>query len=251
MLKAYAVLNNDDYTGGIFFAKNNITARKAGANEYADGEIGEVTCKRAPFADAYRKNKKVPVSVKIDHGWHYECNSCGIRIDEDLSYRFGENEEHEAESFKRYENWNSEKIVEDGSLVYCDQKCSENHKLDEAQRKTQESRHRLRLERFLIKRLSGIHLVNKEGYRSYVHIYCSRNSNGKITLQQASIPFEYPGMKYGQGSLNFQRTVHHKSQRRLSYNCASGDIEVFTEFLRQAGVKSRPAQMNTNTRFTK
>lgn len=36
-MKAFAVLENDECTGAIIFAKHAIVARRLGANEYAGG----------------------------------------------------------------------------------------------------------------------------------------------------------------------------------------------------------------------
>ena len=52
-MKAYAVTEEDENTGGIIYAEHNIVARRLGANEYADGEIAYVSCRRAPWADEY------------------------------------------------------------------------------------------------------------------------------------------------------------------------------------------------------
>lgn len=82
-LKAYAVLEKDEYTGDIYFAPRAIVAAKAGANEYGDGELSYIQCRRAPWADAFAR-KGVPAKVAVDHGWHFECHGCGIQIDSDL-----------------------------------------------------------------------------------------------------------------------------------------------------------------------
>lgn len=81
-LRAFAVTEDDENTGAIYFAKHDIVAKKWGANEFADGDIGQVSCRRTPWADAYI-GKSLPVRVMIAHGWHFECHGCGMRMDED------------------------------------------------------------------------------------------------------------------------------------------------------------------------
>ena len=84
-VRAYVVLENDERSGAIYFARHAITARKAGANEYGDGELSYVTCNRAPYADQFAETGMVPASVLVENGWHFECGSCGHRIDDDLA----------------------------------------------------------------------------------------------------------------------------------------------------------------------
>jgi hypothetical protein len=46
-LKAFAVTEHDENTGAVIFAKHDIVARRIGADEYADGELSYVSCRRA------------------------------------------------------------------------------------------------------------------------------------------------------------------------------------------------------------
>ncbi|SEM52789.1 hypothetical protein SAMN05192583_0521 [Sphingomonas gellani] len=67
-LKAYTVLEHDERTGAIYFARHAIVARKAGAAEYGDGELSYVTCNRAPWADRFADTGAVPAAVMVEHG---------------------------------------------------------------------------------------------------------------------------------------------------------------------------------------
>lgn len=244
-LKAFAVLEKEENTGDIFFAEHNIVARKAGANEFADGEIEQVTCRRAQWADKYA-GSKVPVHVRIENGWNYECSGCGVRIDADLYDDYVEyGEEENTSKALRYEGWKPTDIVEDGNQVYCQEECQITDKKERAAIKAQEMRHRKRLEKYVARRFPGVTLIDKDGYRTRAHTYCQRDRDGKIRLEQANIPFAYPGMKHGPGDLYFERRSYRPKGRHLSYNCAGGDIEAFTAFLKAAGIRSRQsAQMN-------
>lgn len=84
-IKAFAVTEHDENTGAIIFAKHAIVARRLGANEYAGGELSYVSCRRAPWADAYA-GRPIPARVMIANGWHFECSECDQRIDEDYLY---------------------------------------------------------------------------------------------------------------------------------------------------------------------
>lgn len=240
-LKAFAVLEKEENTGGIIFAERDINARKAGANEYADGEITGVTCRRAPWADQYADTGKVPVRVQVEAGWHYECSGCAVRIDEYLYDRYEPEGEQENEKMAlTYNGWTPADIVEDGQMVYCQEACRAAYKRERAAIEAQELRHRNRLEHFLRRRFPDIALINRDTFRGRVHTYCRRGIDGKIRLDQANIPFDYPGMKHGPGDLHFERSRYRHDRRRLTYNCAGGDVDTFVAWLQTHGVRQRP-----------
>jgi hypothetical protein len=117
-LKAFSVTEENDNTGGIVFAKHAITARRIGANQYADGEFGYVTCRRAKWADEYAEHGDVPLSAMVEAGWNFECGSCGRRIDSDMC-------------------WERDIALDDiigsqRSIAYCNAVCEAEYKLTRA-----------------------------------------------------------------------------------------------------------------------
>ena len=82
-LRAFAVLEENENTGGIVFAKTNAQARRLGAGIFADGDFHSVSCRRAPFADHCAEDQIVSNALLIDNGWHFECAWTGERIDID------------------------------------------------------------------------------------------------------------------------------------------------------------------------
>jgi hypothetical protein len=127
MLKAYAVQEEDEGTGGIFYAEHDIVARKAGANEFGDGDLHGITCRRAPWADEYAPGP-CPLLVMIDHGWWMECHGCGIRIDSDMEYIPDEADAPVLEL----------KPVEDDRGLFCTVECRERHLVERMERKIYE-----------------------------------------------------------------------------------------------------------------
>lgn len=106
--KAYAVLEEYENTGSVIYASSAVAARRIGANEHADGDFSAVSCKRAPWADKYR-DEGLPISVMVENGWHFDCMSCGRRIDSDYL-------------------WETDRLPEDivghqYSSAYCDAVC--------------------------------------------------------------------------------------------------------------------------------
>ena len=80
-LKAYVV--NDDFEGHsvIEFAERAVVARRNGAAELS-ADFGDVSCRRAPWADEFAPGPVPPKECIERGGWWYECTcGCGRRID--------------------------------------------------------------------------------------------------------------------------------------------------------------------------
>lgn len=82
-VKAYIVTEEFEGSCVVVFAERAVVARRDGANEL-DAEFGEVSCRRAPWADEYAPGP-VPIEAEISKGgFWYECGcGCGRRIDSD------------------------------------------------------------------------------------------------------------------------------------------------------------------------
>ncbi|MDR7193392.1 hypothetical protein [Luteimonas terrae] len=84
-LKAY-VVEDDSGDGNIClrFADRNVEARREGANEM-DAEFGDVSCRRAPWADSYAPGP-VPLQLCIEIGGWWQTCACGCerKIDSDV-----------------------------------------------------------------------------------------------------------------------------------------------------------------------
>lgn len=213
-LRAFAVLEEDEGTGGIIFARHAITARRLGANEYACGEFGYVRCNRAPWADEYTDGC-VPVSLMVENGWHFECTGCGIRIDSDLPF------EHEKPT--------SGIIGHQHSAVFCDAACERAHRAERAEAERRQGRAIARFKRIVQRRFPGVEfLTNDDQYIFREHAYVCREA-GRWRMQQVSVSFAFPGMNYGPASLRYDRG-YGKPQKPY-YTCANGDREAFQRFV--------------------
>jgi hypothetical protein len=195
-LKAYAVQETDENTGGIFYAKHAITARKRGANEYAGGDIGCVSCCRVPWADQYAPGP-CPKLVMIEHGWWLECHGCGVKMCEDAADYEEEGEEGQNDP-TRY--------IERGSAVYCSIECRTWYRSEQAQRKRLERRAIRELAALLLTKLpavSPITIRSKNNWRP--HAYVVKQSDGSWATQHCVVSFEWPGMKIGPGTYRFDK----------------------------------------------
>lgn len=134
-LKAYSVQGNE--YGCIVFATNSATARREGANQI-DCEWEDIeSCRRAPWADAYVQERRVPPLVMIDHGWWFECSHCCTKVSSDSS------------SYDDDFNEIPHQPVADGHLVYCTRKCLNAASQErEARKQWRESAIKATLEKF-------------------------------------------------------------------------------------------------------
>lgn len=207
-LLAYAVLENDENTGGIVFARHAITAHRIGADQYADGEFGYVSCRRAKWADEYAETGIVPASVMVWHGWHFECSYCGRRIEEDRP---------------AHKKWTPDFVIGNGNggMVFCDRACciADKHRRDFDERL--QARTVAHYAKRLEKRLPGITVLPIDKAYTGSHVYVS---GGRI--QQFTISFDWPGQSIG--SASFRWAGPGKGKPHVT--CCNGDADAFEAF---------------------
>jgi hypothetical protein len=234
-LKAFAVTEEYESTGAIIFAKHAVTARRLGANEYADGEFSSVSCRRSPWADDCAETGIVPVSLMVEHGWHFECTGCGQRIDTDLAYLYEwEGDEPEtADRAQRYKGWKPDHIIgHQHSQVFCNQACKETHEAHEAERKRRQERAIERFKAAILRRFPDASFVNdSDRYRSSPHAYAYKK-DGRWRIGQVRVPFSYPGAKYGPAELVYDRDAAWRGEQHPHYTCAGGDKGAFEAYSR-------------------
>lgn len=208
VLKAFSVTEEYENTGGIIFAKTAVEARRYGANEYADGEFSNVSCRRAPWADGYH-DKALPIGLMVDHGWHFECGHCGKRIDNDLLCENG---------------WSADDIIgTQHSLAYCNAICEARDKLDAAIRDYHSKRWMRRFCKIVKRRFPDVEPVPG-------HSYVSMN-NGKPRVEQVSVAFDFPGREYSLAQLRWDRNSSWPDERRKPrWSISSGDNDAFRAF---------------------
>jgi hypothetical protein len=207
-LKAYTVLEEFENTGGIVFARHAVTARRLGADRYAEGNFSLVTCRRAKWADGYAETGIVPASGMVWDGWHFECHYCGARIDRDL------------EPFK---GWTPDHVIGRGEgLVFCHKGCQAAHDHESAFAERLKVRTFAHYAQKLARRFPGI-TVRPIGYavRSS-HVYVN---GGRI--KQVVIDFDWPGQKIGPAAFRWDSNVSGGK----GFTCCFGDKEAFEAFV--------------------
>jgi hypothetical protein len=219
-LRAYAVTEHDENTGGIIFARHDIAARKAGANEYGDGELTYVSCRRAPWADHCAETGIVPAKLMIDFGWHFECHGCGARIDVD---------------------WLREnRLPLDGvcgsqnGWVFCCARCKWRHKKYLGRERAAKDDAIEAFKAIIRARFGDVEFVER-GETGGHHVYVVEGERGGWHWSQVHVAFKFPGMQIGPAHL-VRDEPHGRGRNgfigptKPHYTCCGGDREAFEKF---------------------
>lgn len=209
-LLAYAVLENAENTGGIVFARHAVTARRIGAGQYADGEFGYVSCRRAKWADEYADTGVVPASVMVWHDWNFECSYCGKRIEN-------------GDGFRAHKKWTPDFVIGNGNggMVFCDRACCTASKHERDFNKRLKARTVAHYAKRLEKRLPGITVIPIGTSYTGSHVYINA---GRI--RQFMINFDFPGQQIGSASYRWNGPGKGKPH----ITCCNGDKEAFEAF---------------------
>lgn len=204
--KAFVVLEEMEGTGGIVFAKTNAQARRIGSETYADGDFDMVTCRRAPYADHCVSTGRVPVSLLIENGWHFECAWSGMRID--------------LEALDELDLWPEDVVGDQDSLVFLNGVYEAEHRLEQAKNKHFATRWTRRLRRFVLAKFPDAKVLPSATFD-----VSASTCRGKTTLRHCRVAFNFPGGANGPASLDYNRD--RPSGRKLSFYCCNGDREAF------------------------
>lgn len=228
-MKAYAVLETDENTGGIVFATRPDQARRRATARFFGGDETETTCRREPWADVH-VDGQVPAGKMVEQGWRFECSNCNRTIDGDMADEYATPDEEEGID-DRYVGWKPTDVIggQDG-VVYCNVRCRDDHRTETAKRKRMSERAVRRFARILLERLPDAEIVDKPdsyGGRPGAEF---RSDTGVPLLQSVRVPFTYPGARYGYAAIEYSPRGF-RPDRRVSYMCPSGDVEAFDAYL--------------------
>lgn len=240
--KAYSCMETEEYIGAVIFAKSNLEARKIAANEFNDGHLGGLTVKRAPWADEFGARHLIPISVMVDHGWHFECTWSGITIDSNL-YEYGydwynpDTKEYEIDA-----SYIGQKPVGfQESVCFAIQEYADKWK--EAKRLEKEfNEKQIKIyQNYVLSKLPDAVLINEEGYgRSSRITSCEMKTffNSGLNeryIRSFDIPFSFPGMQHW-AALKFDQQpgyYHQMGPIKPHFICANGDVEAFNAWAAQ------------------
>jgi hypothetical protein len=220
-LRAYAVTESGENTGGIIFARHDIVAKRWGANEYGDGDIHSMSCRRAPWADHLAESGVVPAKLMIGHGWHFECHGCGERIDEDW---LRENHLPLDGVCGSQNGW-----------VFCCARCKWRHMKYLAAERAAAEEAITCFKAVIRARFGDVEFPVTVGKYGGSHAYVIRGDRGGWHWQEVSVAFNFPGQQIGPAHLE-RRQPHGRGRNgfigpvKPDYTCYSGDREAFEKF---------------------
>lgn len=224
-VRAFAVTEEDENTGAIYFAKHAITAKRLGADEHAGGEIGYVSCRRAPWADAYA-GKPLPAKVMVAHGWHFECHGCGMRIDEDEL---------------RDRRMDLESVIgSQHSAVYCCPSCRRKHLSRQRRREAEQQRAIEIFKAIVRKRFPDAAFCDghdNPNWRHHAWVTYRHGEKGWL-WEQVCVSFTFPGMKIAPATFRLPDRPwcgYGHGNRFIGplkpyYSCCYGDREAFEAY---------------------
>lgn len=183
--KAYVVTEDCDGTCTIVFANNSAAARREGAAELGLTFEEVESCRRAPWADEFSKDGKIPIDAALDHGYWMECGHCGDRLD----YLRDEGEAVPVGIF--------------GGWAYCSPACEHAEAVERADRKLCEAFGREVISYKLSQMHGGALLPCKSDGVFTPYVYVSRDAD-RFQVFELGLNFTFPGGKHS-GRLRYKR----------------------------------------------
>lgn len=225
---AYSCLELDEWTGGIVFAKTKRDALRIGADAFNHGDCENMEITRRKDLDRY-EGVGVPAWLLVDEGWRFECWGCGMQINDS---------ELEGNGLPI-----TGVVGKESGRIYCCHACRMESMADDAARRAFGEAFTEMLRDMVRDRFPGIE--HNFGERPH-HVYVGGGT--PITVKEASVYFDFPGMKIGQASLTYRHAGLHGREIigpvRPEYYCCSGDREAF-ERMSLAGRPQAEAEKET------
>lgn len=215
-MKAFLVTEAEENTGGVIFAERAIDARKIGASEWNDGELGGMHVHRVAEFDQFY-GKGVPARLLVERGWWFECCGCGMTIRDDTLEEAG--------------------LVVGGvtgtecSRIYCHAECEAKARAREVREKDAGRAFLDKLRDIVRCRFGDVTFV--EGpFREHAYV---TEQNGILNVGQGVVSFVFPGMTHGEASLRYDWGYGQALGPVLpEYSVPRGDLEAFEAWAAEA-----------------
>lgn len=217
--KAFLVTTDYDGTGGVVFAKSAIEARRYGASEWNDGELGGLHVRRERDFDQF-DGSGVPAWLMVAKGWWFECSGCGMTINEDSLYDRGLPVEGV--------------VGAECSRVYCCATCEADERARTAREAAVGNAFLWHLKQRVIDRFGPVEFANGAWKE---HVY-AREVDGTVHIGQGIVSFNFPGMRIGPASLRYNWGYGGQfGPPSPEYSVPRGDLEAF-----EAWAAARPSE---------
>lgn len=212
-MPAYVVLEKNENTGGVIFAKDKRTALKIGANQFADGEAEYCNITRRRDLDQY-EGKGVPAALLVDEGWYFECHGCGLRLHSDLL----EEERLPVSGIVGIE----------GSAIFCCHTCRTEHMAREARANAFGEGFKAMLRDLVTTRFGQVEFLPEGQWRH--HVYVPRGHE-PLVVKEAKVAFNFPGQQFGPACIEYRHEGLHGARLmgpvKPHFTCCGGDRKAF------------------------
>lgn len=112
-LKAFYCFSEWNEAADIIFAENRNKARWQFIRRWCDGELSDLSIRRAKRYDQYGATDSIPASHLIEDGWYFYCQNCDSLLSED--------------SLEEKKMPISDVVGTLRGVVYCCTRCEEEH----------------------------------------------------------------------------------------------------------------------------
>lgn len=219
VMQAYSYQETDEWTGGIIFAKSPIDARRNAANYLNRDGIGGLKINRRKDLDRYEETG-VPARVLVAEGWNFECNGCGMRVDEDNLLDIGLSHKHV--------------VGNESGWVFCCHSCRADYLSEKAARDAYGEAFLDMLREMVCTRFPSVQ-HNFDKFQS--HVYCQSDAD-QISVVQALVKFDFPGREYAPATLEYRHEGIHGPTLigpvKPQFYCSNGDQEAFEAMATQS-----------------
>jgi hypothetical protein len=222
-IRAFAVMETEENTGMIVFARHAIVARREGAGKVNGGEFEGLTCRRASWADQFSETRIVPIKDAIKHGWHFECTGCGRRIDDEE-----QDEDFDDDGDPIVPARPFDPIGTMMGWAYCSPECKASDDANKAEDKAAGEAFLAILDGIVMKRFPDAELlVGPGGFCR--HAYVQRGYSGLAMVEQAVVSFDFPGRKIAPATLRYETNDWRRAggPHKPNFSVCAGDVPAF------------------------
>lgn len=222
--KAFSVLETDENTGGIVFAKSAVEARRIGANLYNHDDFSGLSVHRVPRLDKFEQTG-VPAWLLVADGWRFECFGCGMSVNEDDLADLGMKVE--------------DVVGRESGRIFCCHTCRRDSMARDAAIDGF-GRAFLDMMQDIVRRRFPVDGISFGEHRHHVYV---PKWYSPLVVVQAHVGFSFPGMKIGPASLHYRHEGPGGTSligpAPLEFHCCNGDRETFEAFAAETKQEAR------------
>ena len=131
---------------------------------------------------------------------------------------------------RRFRDWTPDEIIGSQYQAWCTGRCHDLDMAERASRKRHEGLIVAMMERLVKRRFPSVEIIQDKRNLT-PHVYVKKDKHGFWRLGQASVSFNFPGMKIAPASYRWDRDTSY-GDRKAHFECCAGDKEAFEAWAR-------------------